>query len=294
MTTVDSESAFVPGIELSRRFYGEAVRPLLRRKFRGLPYSAGLLGTGSEVLGFDTPRSRDHAWGPRLLLFLSEVDLELHGSRMNDVLAAELPRTVAGYPTNFTEAQADGSRLLRYVNHGPINHGVEITTLSTFLTGYIGIANPLQFSDYDWLTTSQQRLRTLTHGAVFHDDLAVLVPMRAALEWYPDHLWRALLAAQWGRIGQEEAFPGRCAEAGDDLGSRIITSRLVRDLMLLCFLMERSYAPYSKWLGTAFAQLDCAPRYFLTCRQRSPPRPGYHVKRRSGRHTASSLSCITI
>lgn len=28
--------------------------------------------------------------------------------------------------------------------------------------------------------------------------------------------------------------------------------------MKLCFLMERQYAPYSKWLGKAFAQLPCA------------------------------------
>ena len=29
--------------------------------------------------------------------------------------------------------------------------------------------------------------------------------------------------------------------------------------MRLCFLIEREYAPYSKWLGTAFARLSCAP-----------------------------------
>ena len=28
--------------------------------------------------------------------------------------------------------------------------------------------------------------------------------------------------------------------------------------MRLCFLQERRYAPYAKWLGTAFAQLDAA------------------------------------
>jgi hypothetical protein len=28
--------------------------------------------------------------------------------------------------------------------------------------------------------------------------------------------------------------------------------------MRLCFLMERQYAPYIKWLGTAFAELECA------------------------------------
>jgi hypothetical protein len=30
--------------------------------------------------------------------------------------------------------------------------------------------------------------------------------------------------------------------------------------MRLCFLMERQYAPFIKWLGTAFANLSCADR----------------------------------
>lgn len=51
---------------------------------------------------------------------------------------------------------------------------------------------------------------------------------------------------------------GRCAQAGDDLGSSLIAARLVRDVMRLCFLMEKQYAPYIKWFGSAFAQLACA------------------------------------
>ena len=68
-------------------------------------------------------------------------------------------------------------------------------------------------------------------------------------------LWLHLMACQWQRIGQEEAFPGRCAEAGDDVGSAIVTARLARDLMRLALLLNRRYPPYSKWLGTAFARL---------------------------------------
>jgi len=29
--------------------------------------------------------------------------------------------------------------------------------------------------------------------------------------------------------------------------------------MRLCFLMERRYAPYAKWFGSAFSRLECAP-----------------------------------
>lgn len=51
---------FVPGLELSRHFYVEAVRPLLDEAAPGIPHSAARLGSGSEVLGFDTARSADH------------------------------------------------------------------------------------------------------------------------------------------------------------------------------------------------------------------------------------------
>ncbi len=76
------------------------------------------------------------------------------------------------------------------------------------------------------------------------------------LAWYPDVVWLWLLACQWRRLDQEEPFVGRTAEAGDELGSRVLVARLARDLMRLCFLLERRYAPYSKWLGTAFQRLD--------------------------------------
>ncbi len=50
----------------------------------------------------------------------------------------------------------------------------------------------------------------------------------------------------------------RAGYAGDELGSALMGSRLVRDVMRLCFLMAKQYAPYPKWFGTAFKQLDCA------------------------------------
>ena len=93
---------------------------------------------------------------------------------------------------------------------------------------------------------------------MFHEGLGELERLRAQLEWYPRDIWLWLLAAQWRRLDQEEPFVGRTAEVGDELGSRILATRLARDLMRLCFLLERRYAPYSKWFGSAFARLDAA------------------------------------
>jgi hypothetical protein len=110
-----------------------------------------------------------------------------------------------------------------------------------------------------WLAVPTQVLRELTGGAVFHDGLGLLEPYRRRLAWYPDDVWRYVLACQWMRLSQEEPFVGRCGEVGDELGSAVIAARQVRDLMKLCLLMNRVYPPYGKWLGTAFAALPCAP-----------------------------------
>jgi len=111
----------------------------------------------------------------------------------------------------------------------------------------------------DWLSIPEQELRTLTKGAVYHDGLGVLEPLRRSLAYYPHDVWLYLLSAGWQRIGQEEAFVGRAGSVGDEVGSVVIAARLVRDAMRLALLMDRQYAPYSKWFGSAFAQLSCAP-----------------------------------
>jgi len=47
------------------------------------------------------------------------------------------------------------------------------------------------------------------------------------LEYYPHDLWLYLLSNQWRRISQEVAFMGRCGQVGDELGSRIVASRIM-------------------------------------------------------------------
>jgi hypothetical protein len=137
---------------------------------------------------------------------------------------------------------------------------VYVTTADTFFSTYLGVRllTAETLSPAEWLAMPEQNLRTVASGGVWHDGTGELSRCRAILRWYPDDVWRYLLMAQWRRIAQEEPFPGRCAEAGDELGSRVVAARLVRELMHLGFLLEQQYMPYSKWLGTAFSRLRCA------------------------------------
>ncbi|WIX89176.1 DUF4037 domain-containing protein [Amycolatopsis sp. DG1A-15b] len=252
-----SRDSFVPGLELSRRFYHEAVRPVLDARFGELPHTAARIGTGSEVLGFDTARSADHEWGPRLQLFLSRDDSERYAQDVVSALSDELPKTFYGYPTNFGPT---GNEHVRHmvVTDGPVFHRVDVTSLDAWLPRHLGFDPRQAITTLDWLATPTQALAELTAGAVFHDRTGELTTVRSHLGWYPEQVWRYLLACQWQRLSQEEAFVGRCGEVGDELGSAVVAARLVRDLMRLSLLMHRRYPPYGKWLGSAFARLPFA------------------------------------
>jgi hypothetical protein len=251
---------FIPGLQLSEALYREAVAPILAREFPGLVHSAARIGTGSDVLGFDTARSTDHEWGPRLLLFLGESDASTQGAAIAETLRHTLPPEIRGYPTHFGPTHEAGVSVLQPVEHGPVEHKVEVTTLSRFLQERLGIPSAQELDVLDWLTFSEQALLEVTTGALFHDGLGTLAETRALLAYYPHDVWLHLLAAQWARISQQEPFVGRTGEVGDELGSALIAADLVQDVMRLGFLMERRYAPYSKWFGSAFARLACAVR----------------------------------
>jgi len=94
-------SNFIKGLKLSEQFYHEAVEPILRTEWPQMPYSAGLLLHGSDALGFDTPQSMDHDWGPRLQLFLDDADLDAYRNAIDEILRQKLPREFHGFSTHF-------------------------------------------------------------------------------------------------------------------------------------------------------------------------------------------------
>jgi hypothetical protein len=244
------------GIELSRRFYDELVGPWLRGAFPDLRHAAALIGYGSELLGFDDAMSQDHNWGPRVLIFVSEPDFERSARTVVDAFTHVMPATFGGAPIGFANrphpSPASAGAL------GDIRHGLEMWTPATHLKGALAIAPDEPRDNLGWLGLSEQRLLTVAAGAVFHDDIGQLTAVRERLRQFPRDVRLYKLACQWRRIAEEMAFVGRAGLAGDDLGSRIIAARLVRDVMRMAFLIEGRFAPYPKWFGSAFARLPCA------------------------------------
>jgi len=249
---------FVPGLELGEQFYAEAARPIIDTYFPGLRYSAAMLGWSSEVLGYDDVESMDHNWGPRFQLFLSTQDYEKYQPLLRQTLSHHLPLEFRGHPTNYGVSALGDQLVMKRVEAGPVNHKIDIETIRGWFEWNLG-CNPYQeIGVPDWLSFSEQKLLAFTSGKVFYDGLGELEPVRRKFSYYPNDVWLYLLACQWKKIFDDQVFVGRAGYVGDELGSMVIAARVVKNLMRLCFLMEKKYAPYSKWFGMAFSRLRCA------------------------------------
>lgn len=267
--------AEVNGIELARDFFTshverivvEALHRLADETLRSAPFSAGLVGPGSEVLGMDDATSRDHDWGPRCIIFVPPSQLELVRDHVQLQLGLWLPASFKGYSTNYgpPDPNDGGTRLRVDVAEGdivslpratPLHHRVVVTSWAEFTRQYTGhdlTEEPLPTLAH-WFRIPSQKLATLVHGALFRDDLN-LEARRRYLRTPPPVVKTVALARWWTRISQEEHLMGRCGMRGDEIGAALIAGRLAKALMHVVFLVEGRYAPYAKWLGSVFRTL---------------------------------------
>ncbi|MCP3990090.1 MAG: DUF4037 domain-containing protein [Actinomycetia bacterium] len=213
----------------------------------GVGYLAARLGSGSDVLGYDDGRSADHDFGCRLTILVDKEHANVI-EPVDDVLQRHLPQTFAGYPVRFAVSWDERA-----------HHRVEIATVDGFAQSRLGVPCDRPLTAVDWLCVTGQSVLETVAGPVFADDTAGYGRLRHRLLWYPDDVWRYVLGAAWARLEQELPFVGRTGDVGDDVGSRLVAARLARDICHLAFLLERSWSPYPKWMGSALGALTAGP-----------------------------------
>lgn len=150
---------FIQGLELCESFFREAAQPVLRKEFPDLNYSAGLLGYGSDVLGYDDQVSSDHMWGPRFYLFLAREDMGKK-EEIEEAFGRMLPYTYMGYSVNFSEPDPEdhGVRHPELIREGKVSPLIFVCCFPDFVKEYLGIENPEHVTEWDWLACSEHRL----------------------------------------------------------------------------------------------------------------------------------------
>ncbi len=266
MEHISEMSRFIKGIELCEGFFNDHARKILEENFPNIKYSAGLIGYGSDVLGYDDAVSTDHMWGPRFYLFLREKDM-CQKDDIIQMLSERLPYTYKGYSVNFTKPDPNdhGVQHPQFISEGKVNPLVFIQTFDDYLVEQLGTSDLDNLKPFDWLAFSEHRLLSLVSGKFFVDGLDC-AEVISKIKYYPREIKLYIIASNWDIIASEEAFIKRCGECGDEIGSRIICSRIAERLMRLCFLYKDTYAPYSKWFGTAFMKLAIDEKVIHTIR----------------------------
>lgn len=242
------------GLDLSRDYYTQVVRPLIEGHFPQISsrHAAALIGWGSDVLANDDGFSRDHEWGPRCLIFLPDSLIGL-GNDLRDLFNSAIPTSFMGYPTRFVVDEGLGCRLPSRDDLGDVH--IEITTVSKYLSENLGVVTPQD--DVAWLSVPENRLFEFTSGEVFFDGSGELTALRGFYrDYYPLNVWKYRLAYAWKSLGWDIDLIGLCSARGDIISSRNCLYATLLRIIKLVFLLNRQYSPsYPKWQGKEFYKL---------------------------------------
>ena len=238
------------GLELSRAFYESYGAPLLHEQFpeqEGL-VAVGLLGSGSECLGFDDEVSRDHDFEPGFCLLLPGEDvIDRRTAFLLERAYAKLPKAFMGFKRSAV-APVGGAR-----------HGVLRT--ADFFTEKVGAPDGILTMD-QWLKLPQQALLEATAGEIFRDDFGEVTTIRTALTAMPEDVRRKRLAGHllvMAQAGQYNYL--RCLRHGEPAAGQLAVNEFVKSCIEVVFLLNKAYAPYYKW---SFRALRRLPKLSLT------------------------------
>ena len=232
------------GLELSEAFFREYGMPMLKEDFSALlPHIAvGLVGAGSECLGFDDDTSHDHDFDMGFAIFLPDESV------VDRKEAFRLERAYAALPKEFM-----GYQRRRLSPTGGARHGV--LRLSDFLTEKTGTEDGnLSFRDFLYLP--EQSLLEATNGRLFYDGDGAFSKIRERLSHLPEDVRRKKMAGELLLMGQagEYNLP-RALSRGDTASAQLSVVEFVKSALHFIFLLNKSYLPYYKWQFRAMRDL---------------------------------------
>ena len=232
------------GLELSRRFWEELLRPALEEQRPELLHriAAGLCGGGSDCLGYDDEISRDHAFFAGCMVFIPGDEEREIGYALSEIYD-RLPRAFLGFPTEHRSRQGDG------------RYGVKtIEGFFTPLTGRPGAPEGWR----EWLSIPESYLAEAAAGEVFFDGPGTFTRIREEIRTgMSEDVRLKKLAARAALMAQSGQYNfSRCRRHGEEYAARLAADQFVRETLGMVFLLNRRYMPYYKWAFRALRELE--------------------------------------
>ncbi len=233
------------GLELSRAYFEAYGRELIARfDPEAERISAGLIGYGSECMGYDDELSADHDFEPRFYLWIDEKTEREIGFRLMRAYNA-LPREFMGYGRSLHSL------------YGADRGGV--VTVKDFFESFTGLGR-LPESAGEWLRIPEYALNAATNGEIFVNGSEEFKRYRETLiNGMPEDVRRKKLAARLAVMAQagQYNYP-RLLKRGDSGAAALAAAEFVTKGLEVLFILNKKYAPYYKWLFRAARELEIA------------------------------------
>ncbi len=231
------------GLEIAKAYYLEYGKPMLEAEFSDKLHriAVGLVGEGSECLGFDDEISRDHDFDAGFCLWITREDERDFGFRLERAYA-KLPREYMGL-SRSPLSPAGGNR-----------RGVMIT--EDFYTKFLGAPNAPDTVER-WLYTPTASLAAASGGEVFADPLGAFSEVRQVLlQGYPEDIRRKKLAAHTLFMAQAGQYNyRRCLSRGETGAAQLAIFEFVKHAISAIYLLNNRYEPFYKWAYRGMASL---------------------------------------
>lgn len=223
------------GLELSSAYFEEYGRPMIDNQLAQYKeyIAAGLVGEGSECLGFDDELSVDHDFGPSFCIWVPENIYKQVGTQIQNAYDC-LPQDYRGY-RRITSAQGGGR--------------VGVMSIENFYLKYTGYSRAPE-DNMEWFRIPESFLATVTNGKVFMDNLGTFSNIRASLKsFYPTDVVKKKLASRCAYIAQSGQYNyPRCMNRGDNQAAYLACGEFTKNVLGILYLLNETYMPYYKWM----------------------------------------------
>ena len=232
------------GLELSRKYYEEFGKPMLREQFPEIEHliAVGLVGSGSDCYGYDDDISRDHDFEPGFCLFVPDERIIDEKTFFNLERAySKLPKEFCGYKRSLVKP-VGGSR-----------NGLFRT--NDFYNKKIGSPNG-ELTYEQWFSLPDYALAEATNGKVFKDDFGEFTEIRNKLKNMPEDIFLKKLAGNLLIMAQSGQYNyPRILNRGETASAQLALFEFSNVAMKVYFLLNGKYMPYYKWQFRALREL---------------------------------------